>query len=31
MLYDITNVPMYTENYRNLAFDDETVPFGQIR
>ena len=31
MLSDITNVRMYTESYRNLSFDDDTVPFGQIK
>jgi hypothetical protein len=31
MLADIANVTMYTESYRNLSFDDDTVPFGQIK
>ena len=31
MICDIANVSMYTDSYRNLSFDDEAVPFGQIK
>jgi hypothetical protein len=31
LLSDIAKVSMYTESYRNLQFDDDLMPFGQIK
>jgi len=31
MICDITNVKMYKDSYHKMAFDDDTVPFGQVK
>ena len=31
MICDIANVKMYKDSYRAMAFDDDSVPFGQVK